>query len=257
MKDYLYSFTERALKGSRSGELEKQQIASELMKLIEEKPEDASPDMVNYLEFLLALTTGQDYDVIWQKLSKELQDVFGMAMKKFKGDDISIFFEELTDRVIDSIKNNDNTGNTGKEAIKAEVDKLISESPEKGSKEVLAYLAFLKKLLNDESPENEYNVLDSKLKAIYDDRIKNTVQNDMLDFMDKITALAFKAHSNEDIRPQAEDQLSSMLRGENQPPQDIANYISTLIEVSRGNMTDEMTNQMPAELHGIFLKHKQ
>jgi hypothetical protein len=252
MQDYLYEFTERVVKGTRSGDLEKQQIAAELTQLLSEKPEDASEEMEIYLRFLLALTKGESYDDLWNKLPDNMKELFGNTIQKFKGNDIDSFLEDLTDKVINTIKEGDETK---KEAVLSELDNLIKDKPDGGSETVLKYIIFLKKLLQNESPDEEYTALDQNLKTIYDNRIQITVQNDMMDFMNRITSLAFQAKKDDSMRPQAKEQLESLLNGPQQPPEEIKIYINALIEVSQGNYLPSMADNMAMELKEIFNHH--
>lgn len=249
MLDYLKEFTERVVKGTRSGDLERQQIAGELTQLLDEKPEDAAQEMETYLRFLLALTKGENYDELFNELPENMKELFGNTIKKFKGDDIGAFLEDLTDKIIVTIKEGDETKKT--EAL-LDLENLIKEKPEDGSDSVLEYIIFLKKLMTNDNPDEAYQKLDQNLRSVYDSRIQITVQNDMMDFMNRITSLAFSAKKDESLRPQAKEQLSSLLEGPQQPPEEIAIYINALIEVSQGNYIATMADAMAVELKELF-----
>lgn len=254
MQDYLKQFTERALMATRSGDLEREKVKSELEALLADKPADASPEMVQYLQFLQTIVAGEDAEELWGKLPGELQSIFGEVMKKLKGSDISEVLKDLTKRAVMARHSGED-----KDLIEAELVKILTDAPKEGSDDVTRYITYLLAIVREEETEELASGIEQGLADIFYSVMQEVSGNDMMNFFDRLTESVLK--EAETGKPQqqisARQVIEEMLGGESPPPQGIINYLELLKAVlDKGDVEDKLLDVAP-ELQAIFNKHKK
>jgi hypothetical protein len=246
MEEYLYEFSQRVVKGTRTGEVETGQIIVELDELLATKPENASDEMVLYLEFLKAVARGESYDKYWEKLPKNLKEIFSRVMEKYKGTDIISFVEKLTIKAVKAVNSQDSSQ---VEKVLSEIDIILKDKPEEGSRSMTEYLLFLAALCKNEESEEQFASLDPQLRDIYQRSVKEAVGDEIFEFLNNMTDMAYTAALYPDIRSRALEELDEILGAE--PPEDIRHYLTFLRQVAQGE-EPPMPQTLPEELMNIL-----
>ncbi|PKL39850.1 MAG: hypothetical protein CVV44_06420 [Spirochaetae bacterium HGW-Spirochaetae-1] len=250
MQEYLKSFTERAIIAARTGDLERQQIQSELDTLLSDRPEGAPQDMLLYLEFLLTVVKGDDAEELWSRLTPDLQDIFGQVMRKFKGNEIFDRLKEITQKTVLAAKGE----KTEQDMALQELEMILASQPEGGSQDIARYLAFLMALVKGEDTTEMFPLLDRKLAELYTGVIRDMARTDMMDFFTTLTDSAFAESLN---GPPAEripvsQVIQELLSSTNPPPQAIGNYLHLLQSVLAGTYDESKRRDIPEQFLEVF-----
>lgn len=253
MEQYLKEFTERALIGTRSGEPERLKIEGEIESLLKDKPKDASPEMVYYLEFLLAVTRGEDAEELWGKLTPDLQSIFGEVMKKFKGAEITEKLKEITRKTILARQKG-----TDRDAVIAELQMILDADPEKGRSGVARYIRYLHAMVEGKETEEMAADIEQGLVDIFNETMQDISGMDMMTFFDRLTESAFhEARTGEHRNNISVRQvINEIQEGDNPPPQAIVNYLTLILALLDGEDTEEKLLDVAPEFQALFNKHK-
>jgi len=238
---------------TRAGEIERDSILNELNGLLSDKPENASDGLVNYLEFLIAITKGEETESRFEKLDQNLKELFGNVMQKFKGNDIMKNLKEITRKSIVASKGD----NDNRETIITELTSILSEKPEDGSKEITKYIEFLIEMVKGNNIEEMASGLDSNLLEIFNNELGETMKPDMMKFFSGLAESAFKSAGSEDDTEQVRSRLMEMLSEKSNPPVVIADYLKLLLSVVNGEYREEMREGIAPEFLKIFDEQKK
>ncbi len=249
MQDYLKQFTERAIIGTRSGDLERGKIQHELETLLKDKPKDASPDMALYLEFLIAVVKGEDTEELWGKLNSDLQNIFGEVIKKFKGAEISEKLKELTKKVILARQKG-----TDKDAVIGELEMILSSQPKDGGDGVARYIQYLHALAHGNETEEMASGMDQGLVDIFNSAMQEVSGMDMMTFFTRLTESTFhEAKTGEVTNNISVRQVIGEILGEaNKPPRAIINYLNLLLGVLDGGDVEDLLIDVAPEFQTMF-----
>jgi len=248
MQDYLYKFTERVIIATRAEETDRTNILNELNGLINEKPEDASEGLGDYLKFLIAIVKGEDTESLFENLDDNIKKLFGDVMQKFKGNGILTHLKELTVKSIAASRGTDEE----KETMIGELNTIIEEKPEGGSEGVEKYIKFLLEVVKGGNIDALAGELDSNLLNIFKIEIEETMKSDMMKFFSDITESAFKAAGSENEAGVVKGKITEMISGNSNPPEPIKNYLKLLISVIDGQYKEDLKKGIAPELLEIF-----
>lgn len=254
VQEYLKQFTEKALIATRAGDLEREKITAELETLLAEKPADASPDMTNYLQFLVTVVKGEEAEELWGKLHGDLQNIFGDVMKQMKGSDISEVLKELTKKAVHARQSGENT-----EAVVAELEMILQNAPKDGNDSVSHYITYLLALVQGNETEELASGIEQGLADIFHAVMQEVSGMDMMKFFDRLTESVFKEvkTGQPDQEISAEKVIEEMLQGSSPPPQAIVNYLQLLLAVlEKKDTIDEMLSDIAPEFQAIFNQHQ-
>jgi len=250
MQEYLKSFTERAIIAARTGDLERQQIQSELETLLSDRPEGAAQDMLLYLEFLLTVVKGEDAEELWSRLTPELQDIFGQVIRKFKGNEIFDRLKEITQKAVLATKGE----KTEQDMALQELELILASQPEGGSQDIARYLAFLMTLVKGEDTTELFPHLDRKLSELYTGVIRDVARTDMMDFFTTLTDSVFSESLNgpPEGKIPVSQVIDELLSSANPPPRAIGNYLHLLQSVLTGTYDESKRQDIPEQFLEVF-----
>ncbi len=255
VQEYLKQFTERTLIATRAGDLERDKIKAELESLLADKPADASPDMMHYLQFLITVVKGEKAEELWGKLTGDLQNIFGEVMKQMKGSDISEVLKELTKKAVLARQSGENT-----EAVTAELEMILQNAPKDGSDSVGRYITYLLALVQGKETEELASGIEQGLADIFHAVMQEVSGMDMMKFFDRLTESVFKetktGKPDQDIS--AGKVIEEMLHGSTPPPKAIINYLELLTAVlEKKDTIDDLLLDIAPELQTIFKQHQK
>lgn len=247
--DYMRQFTEKVILSIRAGETERENILHELEKLLNDRLDQASPEVIEYLQFLISVVRGEDIeDVNVEALAPDFKQIFGEVIQKIKGTDIKKNIKDITKQAIAASRG---TIQKKKEVIDL-IETILQNQPEHDSKSVVHYLQFLIATVKGEDTGSFIPGLDMGLRHIYNEVLEELIKPDMLSFFEKLTRDVFNASNFDNGVATVKARIDELLGGPAQPPREIADYLHLLLAVLSGKKTDELEKKVAGEFIQIF-----